>query len=221
MVAIVFRVRRIRIHAQYNRIQEQIEMDDLMNDSSASEDSILNLNRERNQAQQNETNSTLVPPPSPTSSLAFNNEAFRRKSSSATSFSSIESDRFQSANNTVQSSVIASSTQPVVLPAPESVQLPATGTPSMSTPVAPAQPRFRIDLPPLNSSTTVQNSPVLKPVEESPSNEATNDSATPNAFVERIRNATRLRRRTRTDSDVSATRTQPSRRAKKRINYKE
>ena len=199
-VTVFQRVRRINIQASYARLHGDIQMDpireiDEENSSQGSSGDPENPNA---------TESTLVAPPSQSSSLTVVNPRYRMTSTSL--HSSDESINFQSANSSSNLVSTQNETQvSVTVHQPAERQSPPS-SPIMPTPqsVSPIQPSLNI--PPASG--------------ETPATEPSPRASTPTNLVDRFRDTRRSEKRSETNKK-DPTRRQPSRKAKKNMNYKE
>ena len=189
-------------YAELDRVGD-ISMEPFVSNDQLGRDALLGSSpSSSNQELNNQTDSTLIPPPSNTqeSALNYSNQAYKSQSSSGLS---TDTDEFQSLSETVTenpsavnpknnlSPPAASSTLSHGLPTPTIQEM------QISSP-APVLPE------PLDPSSPIQSPP--------------QSSSTP--IVQRIKNMARKKQRKRT-SQSDPTRVLPKRAAKKNINYKE
>ena len=192
-------------YAELDRVGD-ISLEPFVSNDQLGRDALLGSSpSSSNQEVNNQTDSTLIPPPSNTqeSALNYDNQAYKSQSSSGSV--STDTDEFRSLNETVtenQSAVnpenkilspAASSTlsHRLPTPTPQEMQISDNSTaPVLPEPLDPSSP---IQSPPQSSSTPI---------------------------VDRIKNMARNKQRKRT-SKSDPTRVLPKRAAKKNINYKE
>lgn len=210
-VAVFHRVRRITIQARYAQMHGEVEMEPIRrgdgDESSQSSGNTDDLNV---------TETTLVAPPSQVSSLTVVNPRYRRASTSL--LSSDESFEFRSANSSSNLPSMQNETEipdsSVILESPDQENNPEQQR---------SPPRIQVPEPvsPIQPSTPPASIPTTS--EETPTTERSGPkSSTPARLVERMRDFTQSRRRTRRNTNKNdPTRQQPSRKAKKTISYKE
>ena len=209
-VAVFQRVRRITIQATYGQMHGEVQMEPIRGDGDEPNQSSGNAGNE------NVTETTLVPPPSQVSSLTVVNPRYTRASTSIPS--SDESFEFRSANSSSNVPLMQNETeiadQSTVLESPDQENIPEQVLPPPTTPILEPVSPIQPSTPP----------PSIPPTSgETPTTERSGPkSSTPARLVERMRDFTQSRRRTRRTTNTNdPTRQQPSRKVKKTTSYKE
>ena len=189
-------------YAELDRVGD-ISMEPFVSNDQLGRDALLGSSpSSSNQELNNQTDSTLIPPPSNTqeSALNYDNQAYKSQSSSGLS---TDTDEFRSLNATV-------------------TENPSAGSPenNLSPPAASSTPSQGLPTPTIQEMQISSPAPVLpEPLDpSSPIQSPPQSSSTP--IVQRIKNIGRNKQRKRT-SQSDPTRVLPKRAAKKNINYKE
>lgn len=199
------RTRTQNEYADLDRLGE-ISLEPFVSNEQLGRDALGSSPSSSNQEINNQTESTLVQPPSQETTLNFSNVGYKSASSSGLS---TDTDEFRSLNDTVRenSSPPSPASSPTSEPTVAEGEKPSSAEePSPAEEVAPTKPRtLTPDIPrKIDSSSPLGSSP--------------QSSSTP--IVDRIKGLAKGKQRKRV-SQSDPTRIMPRRAAKKNVNYKE